>query len=367
MAWLAWRQFRMQALVTLGLLAAFALLVLITGLHLHHVYSSVGSRGCRVSFDCTGLAHMAPLQALLGPALVAIPALLGIFWGAPLVARELETGTFRLAWTQSVTRRRWLSVRVGLVGLAALVVAALCSALVSWWFAPVDAVELSRLHPSVFDARGLVPIGYAGFAFALGIVAGTVIRRTLPAMMATLAGFVAVRVAFTLWLRPHLLASREVLEPVTLGKGLEFLSNGSRVSVYSSPPPIPGTWTTSATLVDPAGHVLGSAQVQALLTHACPTIAAALRWKGSPVQHCLIALSHHLQQLVSYQPASHFWSLQALETGIFLVAALALVGITVWRVGRHAVRRPSAGVARERNGEPLASILPALHRKGTDT
>ena len=147
-----------------------------------------------------------------------------MFWGAPLVARELESGTYRLAWTQSVTRRRWLSVRVALVGVAALAVAGLASWLVSWWFAPLDAVNLNRFDPSVFTTRGVVAIGYAGFAFALGVAAGALTRRTLPAMAATLLGFVAARIAFTFWVRPHLLAPKDVLVPLTLGKGVGFTS-----------------------------------------------------------------------------------------------------------------------------------------------
>ena len=135
---------------------------------------------------------------MLGPALIAIPALLGMFLGAPLVARELESGTFRLA-TQSVTRRRWLAVRFALVGGAALVVAGAASWLVTWWFAPLDAVNMNRFDPSVFTARGVVAIGYAGFAFALGVAAGALTRRTLPAIGATLLGFAGTRIAFTFW------------------------------------------------------------------------------------------------------------------------------------------------------------------------
>ena len=176
MIWVAWRQFRTQALVTLGLLAAFAVLVLVTGLHLRDIYNSLGGAHCSARNDCTALTrHDKALADLLAAALLAIPALLGMFWGAPLVARELESGTYRLAWTQSVTRRRWLSVRVALVGVAALAVAGLASWLVSWWFAPLDAVNMNRFDPSVFTTRGIVAIGYAGFAFALGVATGALI------------------------------------------------------------------------------------------------------------------------------------------------------------------------------------------------
>ena len=362
MIWVAWRQFRTQALVTLGPLAAFAVLVLVTGLHLHDVYSSLGGAHCRARNDCQELIdHDVALADLLGVVLLAIPALLGMFWGAPLLARELESGTYRLAWTQSVTRRHWLSVRVALVGVAALAVAGLASWLVSWWFAPLDAVNLNRFAPSVFTARGVVAIGYAAFAFALGLATGALMRRTLPAMVATLFGFVAARVTFSLWVRPHLLPSQGVLDSPTLGKGVEFLSTPSGVSVGASPPAIPNAWMMSTAIVDRARHVLGTVRLHDLLVRTCPAVAAGQVPNPGPngppggaVLRCESVLSHHIQQLVTYQPPSHYWPLQALEAGIFLAAALALIVATLWRVRPRAARKPAIGEPPERTGEPLA-------------
>jgi ABC-2 family transporter protein len=368
MTWVAWRQFRTQALVTLGLLAAFAVLVLVTGLHLRDVYSSLGGTHCGARNDCAQLSlHDRAPADLLGPALLVIPALLGMFWGAPLIARELESGTYRLAWTQSVGRRRWLSAKVALVGVAALAVAGLASWLVSWWFAPLDAVNMNRFDPSVFTARGVVAIGYAGFAFALGVAAGALTRRTLPAMAATLLGFLAARIAFTLWVRPHVLASGHALVAVTLGKAVGFREDPSGVSLFTGLPPLPNGWGLSAALVDRARHALSGAQLHGLLVHSCPTIAAnppGAATKGSgglteaDFQSCLQALSHHVRVLVAYQPPSHYWPLQALETCIFLAAGLALIGATVWRIGRRrGARRPASGQSLEPSAERRPPIL----------
>jgi ABC-type transport system involved in multi-copper enzyme maturation permease subunit len=355
MIWIAWRQFRTQALVTFGLLAAFAVFVLVTGLQLRDLYSSLGHTHCTVGEVCTAPALSGldkPLTGLLGPVLLAIPALLGMFWGAPLLAREFESGTYRLAWTQSVTRRRWLSVRVLLVGVAALAVAGLASWLVGWWFAPLDAVNMNRFDPGVFTERGIVAIGYAGFAFALGVATGAMTRRTLPAMATTLLAFIGARIAFTFWIRPHLLAAKAVLLPVTFGNGVGFVSSAWGVSIApnASSISIPNAWMISAALVDRAHHAASTAQLHDLLVRACPAIVAGLpQPAGGPpkgpkgpatgaVLACEQRLSHHLQQLVTYQPPSHYWPLQVIETGIFVVAALGLIGITVWRVGRRAVR-----------------------------
>jgi ABC-2 family transporter protein len=256
MVWVAWRQFRTQALVTVGLLAALAGLVLVTGLHLRDVYNSLGGVHCGERHDCTALErHDRAVADLLGPALLAIPALLGMFWGAPLLARELESGTYRLAWTQSVTRRRWLLTKVVLVGMTALAVAGLASWLVSWWFGPLDAVKMDRLDPSVFTARGIVAIGYAGFAFALGVATGALTRRTLPAMAATLLSFIVTRIAVALWVRPHLLASRHALFSVTQGQSVGFLGSPSSVNLFVGTPTIrtlgrapPRSWIAPTTL-----------------------------------------------------------------------------------------------------------------------
>ena len=360
MIWLAWRQFRTQALATLGLFAALAVLVLVTGLHLRHVYDSLGGAHCAARSDCTALSgHDTALADVLGPALLAIPALLGMFWGAPLVAREFESGTYRLAWTQSVTRRRWLSVRVALVGVAALIVAGLASWLVSWWFAPLDAVHMNRFAPSVFTARGIVAIGYAGFAFALGIATSTLTRRTLPAMAATLLAFIAARSVITLWVRPHLLHAKEVLVSVAYGQGVGFVSSASGVSVAPNVTPIPNAWILSTALVDRARHALSAAHLHDLLIRACPAIVAGLPQRAGsppkgprgpasgPILACEQRLSHQVQQLVTYQPPSHYWPLQALEAAIFLAAAVALIAVAIWRVGPRVARKPAA--SRPRN------------------
>jgi hypothetical protein len=343
MIWVAWRQFRTQAVVALGLLVALAALVLVTGLHV---------RGCHPQSGCDVAASGRPVADLLSPALLAIPALLGMFWGAPLVARELESGTYRLAWTQSVTRRQWLLVRVVLVGLAALAAAGLATLLVSWWFAPIDAFNGNRFDPSIFGERGIVAIGYAGFAFGLGVAAGALTRRTLPAMVTTLLGFVAARIAFTLWARPHLPGTRQHVFTVTFGKGLEIGSGPFGLSAAAGAPPLPNAWILTTTLVDRAHRVLSAAQQHDLLVRYCPSVVAG---KTPNLIPCQRTLAHHLGLLVTYHPAGNYWPLQALETGIFLAAGLALIGATIWRVGPRAPRLAVVGVVPERTVHPLVT------------
>ncbi len=224
MIWLTWRQFRAQAVTAAAALAVFAVLLAVTGPHLASLYAASGISGC-YSQSCGQLASnflsqlrtgIYPAVYLLGIAgIVLAPAVIGIFWGAPLIARELEAGTFRLAWTQSVTRARWLAVKLTLTGLAAIAVTEALSLIQAWWAAPVGQAArlattssfplgMSPFSLLAFDAHGITPLGYAAFAFTLGVTSGVLIRRAVPAMAITLAIFAAVQVAMPLWIRPHL-------------------------------------------------------------------------------------------------------------------------------------------------------------------
>jgi len=204
MMWLAWRQFRAAAYVVSGFLVALGIAYLITGPHLLHVYDTV-VKTCAAKGDCNSV--MSTFQDddgflhHFGNVLLLIPALLGMFWGAPLVAREMESGTFRLAWTQSVTRQRWFLTRVALVVVAAVVATGLFSLMVTWWSSPFDAFNFAPF--ANFEVRDIAPVGYAIFAVMLGVCAGVLIRRTVFAMGATLVAFTVVRVSIGHWVRPR--------------------------------------------------------------------------------------------------------------------------------------------------------------------
>jgi hypothetical protein len=253
--WLAWGQFRTPAVVALGLLVALAIAAALTGPHLAHLYDATVAN-CTKDHGCGSaqtqfLKSDHFLRATLPPLLLVTPALIGMFWGAPLVARELETGSYKLSWTQSVTRDRWLATKLGLIGLTSMVVTGLLSLILSWWFSPIDRINLNRFTPAMFGLRGIAPIGYAAFGFVFGVFAGMIIRRTLPAMAVTIVGFLGARVAVTYWIRPRLEAPLAASSPLQLPVG-----NGA------GPAPgagiiQPGSWILSETSVNRSGQVIG--------------------------------------------------------------------------------------------------------------
>jgi ABC-type transport system involved in multi-copper enzyme maturation permease subunit len=340
MTWLTWRQFRFQAVVAAAALAVLAILLAITGMQLAHLYSTSGLGTC--DGNCASIAGSFFSQVtagIYGPlfyagiaVMYAVPALIGLFWGAPLVAREVEAGTFRLAWNQSITRTRWIAVKLALTGLAAMATAGLVSLMTSWWASPIERAlqagsrnpqaQFGQLAPLVFAARGVAPLGYAAFAFVLGVTAGVLIRRTVPAMAVTLAVFTAIQVIMPVWVRPHLmtpLQSASALNPASIDTLM--LGNNNALTVIAAVNQ-PGAWVISNQTIDPAGHVFTGPA-----TTACQT--------GSP-QACYSWLAgQHLRQFVTYQPASRFWDFQWYETGIFLVMTLALAAFCAWRISRR--------------------------------
>jgi len=336
MTWLTWRQYRAQAAVAALVLAAFAALIVVTGVQAASQWHSALAV-CTASRTCGNLSGTLFLGShtigFLVIMTLGVPAVLGILAGAPLLAHEFETGTNQYGWTQSVTRRRWLAVKTGWLLLAAAAIAGVVSALVTWWSGPDNALLANAFDPGRFDIMGIVPVGYAVFATALGITAGALLRRTLPAIAVTLAGFIAVRAVLFLTLR------RSFMTPVTsyfpLGGGFApagsawhlgtgFVgANGQPISIpQSTNGQVLGTgvdWIPVSSLPASCQEAAGNGQFTRATYHA--------------VVSCVQA--HGIRGYVTYQPASRYWAFQGIETGIFLLLAAALIAVAFAVVSRR--------------------------------
>ncbi|MDQ2815291.1 MAG: transporter [Actinomycetota bacterium] len=317
MTWLLWRLNRTQLYIATALLAAFTVLLLVTGLQMASQYHSAVT-ACAASHSCANLAGTLFLGSHAVGFLVimtlGVPALIGLFWGAPLVASEFETGTGQFAWMQTVTRKRWLAVTTGWTLLAAAAWGGAVSALVTWWSGPDNALQLDQFKPGRFDIMGIVPVGYALFAMALGLCAGALLRRTMPALAVTLGGFIAVRAVITLWLRPHYMSAVTVTHKLLSG----YAPSGSY-------------WQLTQGIFNPAGQVVPVADGLAIdgipvgsLPGACVASATgAVR----PTPSCRQALDG-FHAFITYQPASRYWAFQGIELGVFAALAAALVAVT---------------------------------------
>ena len=348
MTWLTWRQFRVQALTATAALAAFAALLAATGPHLVSLYATSGISGCQPA-SCEHLASnfLQQLYAagtywvlyLLGVVLILLaPAVIGAFWGAPLIARELETGTSALAWNQSITRTRWLAVKLALTGLAAIAVTEGLSLMQAWWAAPIGRavghngggtnLAMGRFSSLVFATHGITPLGYAAFAFALGVTAGVLIRRTVPAMAVTLAIFAVLQVAVPLWIRPQLFPPRHTFVSVASLGSISLQQGGLNGSSFNlgtgDLPGQPGAWLLSSGAVNAAGHA----------TSTTPAACTTPSMRNTPALLDCLA-SHGIREAVTYQPASRYWPFQWTETAIYLALALALAGYCFRRLNRR--------------------------------
>jgi hypothetical protein len=217
---------------------------------------------------------------------------------------------------------------------------------VTWWAGPLDRAGLDQFGS--FDSRAIVPLGYAAFAFTLGVLAGTLLRRTVPAMAVTLLVFTAVRLAFRLLARPWLLppVTRVLaLDPATTGYGSSgFLPLMPAPTLQPAAPGLPNAWVTSIAIVDRTGNGLTTSA----LDRTCPGIGGrgaggtpgtggsgpvkAPQSVVTAMHDCVARLAATYHEVVTYQPASRYWPLQWYELCVFLAAALLLAGACAWRV-----------------------------------
>jgi len=338
MIWLSWRQFRLQACVAAVTLALFAAYLLYLGTDIRDAHASALTR-CGRGGDCGQIMDqfqsgyqntLLLLAAGLGLAL----ALIGAFWGAPLVAREFEAGTHRLVWNQSVTRRRWFASRLAFTVLAGAITAGAAGALLTWASAPVDEAAGNRFSTVLFGSRDLVPAAYAVFAVVFGAVVGLLVRRTLPAMAITLVGFLAFQFFVPNVIRSHLMAPQRTTlamtaEAVNQARNLGNFS-GDAVIGGITVPGRPDAWVSrTSPLLTADGDPLEKSAFNACLDDPPKTDT---RGTFGDTAACLGGLGLHLE--VDYHPGGRYWAFQWRETGLYLLLSGLLTAFGLWRVRR---------------------------------
>ncbi|NUR50967.1 MAG: ABC transporter permease subunit [Hamadaea sp.] len=332
MIWFTWRQVRSQTVITAAILAAFGVLLLVTASTITDLYAEVAAcDGDCANVVSTFLARFRastafPAYLAAVGAMYLLPVLFGLFGGAPLIARELETGTHRLVWNQSVTRTRWLAVKLTAGAGLAVVSTGLLSWAVTAWSQRVDSASQDRMIPLLFGSRGVVPVAYALFAFMLGVTSGMLLRKTVPAMASTLALYVGAVVAMPLWVRAHLVTPAHDTIALTAEnvQGLSLSPSSGQMTVVGAESE--SAWTVGNNTILPDGSTFtGPADLSTCGPDASPT--KCKEWLGSL----------NLRQDLLYHPDSHFWPLQWAEAGLFLGLAVLLGAFCFWWVRRRIV------------------------------
>jgi hypothetical protein len=306
MLWLGWRQQRAETLITAAFLVVVALVLLPTGLSMASAYHDGGLAGCLAQTDSeacrSAIDAFAMRFARLGDLmawLTIVPGVIGALLAAPLV-QQLEQRTYRLDWTQSITRGRWLAGKLGLAVATALVTAIALTLLLTWWRTPWVHLQ-GRMENSVFDSEGTVVAAYMLFALGLAAAIGAVWRRAVPSLIVAFAGYFALRLFVDTWLRQRL------MEPLA-----------TTWAVKGHQPELRTAWVLSEYPVDAHGPPLGFAQ--------CPGSGACKVEAGTEP-----AFMHTI-----YHPASHFWGLQIRETLLFAGMAVVLLAFAAWWTHRRA-------------------------------
>ena len=295
MIWVSWRQHRSQAITSLGLLCALAVYAIVLGLSMRNSFSQNNLATCLAHSQGAGCMNsVATFDNSFGSlvnvgfwaVLLLLPGLIGIVVGAPLLGREMEMGTWRLAWSQTVPRTRWLAIKLAVVTGGLIVLGAAMTLVITWYRAPMDRLTGHFIH-NAYDYEGLVLTAYILFAFGLAVLAGVLLRRSIPAMIAALVGWVAVRIFVEFTLRPHFMA------PLTFSQKCPCISVGN--GIVNVPPA--------------TGHI--------------GNLVVGYGGTGNTM-------------LTYYQPAGRFWEFQSIEAGIFVALMLIALGAAVWLLHRRA-------------------------------
>jgi hypothetical protein len=311
MTWLAWRQQRMEALLIALAIALLAALLIPTGIHMADVYERDNVAACITSeSDACNTLLMTFQDRFHGITslfnwLQLLPGILGALLAAPLVL-ELEQGTDRLAWTQSISRRRWLLTKLGMMVAGLVVASALLTVLLTWWRQPLDDLQ-GRFEENAFSFEGIVPYAYVLLGAARALAAGVVLRRGAAAFAFAMGGFFAARFFVTDRLRPHF------MDPLV--KRVDPPLNGSLHDAWIIDGP---------SLVDRNGNPPSRG-----LISQC--VGPGAKPEGGPVplaHDCLEKLG--LYTRVEYHPASRFWTFQWIEAALYLGLAAALVAFASW-------------------------------------
>jgi hypothetical protein len=328
MAWVTWRHHRVALSGVVAFLGVLAVWLYTAGLQLHHAYAAAAACHPASSATCQNLIGTfegTNMVLKYGLVLQPVPALIGAFIGAPMLAREIETGTFRYAWTQGFGRWRWALAKLVMVGVAVAVVAGAFSVLVSWYYQPylaagnrAESSVPSVLSPGLFDVHGVAFAAWTLAAFAIGALAGMLIRRVVPAIIATLAAYGGLAVIAGNLLRPHYMAPLVAQNANIPGSALitsQWWTKGGKFAFGGPPLDLlpklcPGSFTASSN-----GGING-------------------RGSLTPTQ-CLI--QHGYTHWASFQPVSRFWPFQWIEGGWLLALSMLLITLTVLLVRRRAV------------------------------
>ncbi len=199
--------------------------------------------------------------------------------------------------------------------------AAAFSALASWYIQPIFAAgdDNGPLYPTIFDLRGVALAAWTLAAFAIGALAGVLIRRVIPAMFATIAVYAGLAFVTGAFLRPR-------YEPalVTTNPGIGLHGRWVISQLWTR-----GGHPASLSMINQTLHAVDIQAVTPEQFQPGPAAPVSV----DPVRYLV---QHGYALVTMYQPDSRFWPFQWIEGGWLLALSVLLIGAAIWLVRRRA-------------------------------
>lgn len=331
MNWFIWEQHKKWFLIVGVCFVLFAAILIPTGLHFWNSYQQALA-ACHQTPTCS---QANPIQSstdqllvndLVPDAMLFLPILFGLFWGVPLIAKEYVEGTDLLIWTRSVSRRKWLTLKLVWIMTATVIFVGAFAALTTWWSKTPNALNSSRFDVSSFSTQGIAPIAYSIFAVAVGAMLGAWFRRLMIALGVTLALLIAIiLVGVPNFVRPHYMA------PATVTASMAQNALDSKLPS--------GAWELSHYVEGKNGQIFSRLEFpdyppkcQTLVQEQATLVEGAQPGQGTinSVNSCLTNAGFH--QVGTFQPSYRYWKFQWIESGLYLGMAAVAVGATYWLV-----------------------------------
>ncbi|MFC4909764.1 ABC transporter permease [Actinomadura gamaensis] len=313
--WVTWRQHRFAIGCTAALLAVLAALLVFGGLDARSTFDQLGMDKCasfapgtrcdRLSIEFNARYQTAHLLLIF---LLVLPSAIGAFVGGPLIARELETGTFRFAWTQGAGRTRWLVTKLAVLSLALAVAGAAFGPAFQFWDGPfLRALPTGFGSYLEFEFGGLAFPAQTVLGFAVGVFAGVLARRVIVAIGSSFAATFGVMLLTVFVLRPHYMPAKTTID---------------KIGAHD--------WGVGKSYRGPSGAVVGAAEQHRLYVQfqAATDNRPNARFRDYLTER-------HYQIVTHYHPSGRFWPFQFIEAGWMLAAAVALGAATLWLVRRR--------------------------------
>jgi hypothetical protein len=317
MIWVSWREQRAETIVAALILAVVAVALLPSGLHMASAYDHDGLGACVGADSSPACAEVVQSftsrfdrVASLIAWLTLLPGIIGVLLAAPFVL-QLEHGTYRLDWTQSVSPRRWIVTKLGLAVGVALAASLALIGFITWWREPLVRLQ-GRMDSSVFDSVGTVAIGYTLFALGLALAIGVIWRRAAPAVLVAFGAYFGVRIFVDVWLRQRLVPARVLTWKASA----------------PDPPGLRHAWVITEVPSDRLGNPVRPHLTRAQLETCART--------GGNMKSCLLGTWHAGFTHAVFEPASRFWTMQLVETGLFAATSIVLIGFAAWWTDRRA-------------------------------